>query len=92
MDGMAAIPEWAPATEDHILRSTSAIQKIKYNSTGLTATTFDSEGELTIRMTAKPKSVRVGSVKVSNYRWKPLPKGGVLVMKYEGGNEISINK
>jgi len=92
MDGMAAIPEWAPATEDHILRSTSAIQKVKYSSTGLTATTFDSEGELTIRMTAKPKSVMVGAAKVSNYQWKPLTKGGVLVMKYKGGNEIAINK
>ncbi|HEX6892692.1 MAG TPA: hypothetical protein VF141_18420, partial [Chryseolinea sp.] len=59
---------------------------------GITATTFDAEGELTIRMTAKPKSVFVGSIKLNNYQWKPLTKGGVLVMKYNGANEITINK
>ena len=89
---MAAIPEWAPGTEDHILRSTSAIQTIKYSPTSLSATTFDNEGELTIRMTAKPKSVLVGSARINNYQWKPLSKGGVLLIKYKGGNELFINK
>jgi hypothetical protein len=90
MDGMAAVPQWAPATEDHVLRSTSAVQKIKYSSSGITVTTFDSEGELTVRMTAKPKSVLINEVNVSRYQWQPLPKGGVLVLKYSGGNKISI--
>ncbi|MGL6267318.1 MAG: hypothetical protein ACRC2O_05310, partial [Chitinophagaceae bacterium] len=92
LDGMAAIPEWAPAGEDHLLRSTSAVQKIIYAKSGIELRTFDDNGSLVIRMTAKPVSVTVNDQIVTNFKWKPLPKGGVFYMDYKKGNAIKLNR
>lgn len=89
-DGMAAIPEWAPAGEDHILKSTSTLTDIKYSSSSISIKTFDKEGSIIARLKAKPRKVMVGSTLVTNYSWEALDKGGVLKLKYSDGNTLEI--
>lgn len=54
IDGMASMPELAPATKDHMLRSTSVVQEISYLPKKIFYRTFDSEGIQKLRLTFKP--------------------------------------
>jgi hypothetical protein len=100
IEAMAAVPEWAPTDRDHVLRSTSVIQKIKYAATGIKLNTFDNASDLVIRMTSKPKIVQVNGVALhelnksggDGFLWVPLNKGGVLKMSYKSGNEVEVLK
>jgi len=99
-DAMAAIPEWAPAGEDHLLRSGSVVRNIQYARDQISFTTFDNEGDVVLRLTSKPTSITVngknigssGSVQDEGWTWTPIKKGGVLKMKYKSGNQINIIK
>jgi len=98
MEGLAAIPEWVPA-ENHLLKSISTVQKIKYETNKIAFTTFDNESEVVLRLASKPKSVTVSgkALKQLNqldsdgYVWKALDKGGVLKLKYSNGADVIIN-
>jgi len=98
MEGVAAIPEWAPENENHLLKSTSTIQKISYQANKISFTTFDKQSDVVLRLTSKPKSITVSGKELKlivqlngeGYTWKPLNKGGVLKIKYSTGNEIVI--
>ena len=41
IDGMASLPEYAPADTDHLLRSSSVIQEISYQPYHISYRTFD---------------------------------------------------
>jgi len=97
MEGLAAIPEWVPAG-NHLLKSTSTVQKIKYEADKISFTTFDDDSEVVLRLASKPKSVTI-SGKVLNqfiqpggdgFVWKALEKGGVLKLKYSNGSEVVL--
>jgi hypothetical protein len=96
LDGFAAVPEWVPMDQDHVLRSTSAIQKIGYAKNTIAIRTFDKAGTVTIRMSAKPSVISInGSNKKENsddWTWKRMAQGGLLTINYSGGNEIKIAK
>ncbi len=96
LDGFAAIPEWAPLDQDHVLRSSSAVQKISYSS-GINMRTFDSQGTVLIRMKTKPSGITVNGNKLAEnktsgtgWTWQRLSAGGLLTIKYSGGNELTI--
>lgn len=100
LEGMAAIPEWAPADEDHLLRSTSVVQKIIYGNKSIDYKTFDDEGVEVLRVRWKPGEVKV-SGKIINeinaldkdgWRWEKLDKGGVLRIRHNSGSQMTINK
>lgn len=59
LDGFAAIPEMAPSGEDHLLSSTSIIQKITYGPGRVAYQTFDPAGEQLLITTFEPKMVLV---------------------------------
>jgi len=59
---MGALPDLAPMGEDHILRSSSMIQKVSYQSNRVQYKTFDSEGISVLRLKFKPISVLAGSM------------------------------
>ncbi len=54
---MGAIPEWAPAREDHILRSSSIVTHVTYGAGRVAWTTFDGDSTETLRLAARPRSV-----------------------------------
>jgi len=97
MEGLAAIPEWVPVG-NHLLKSTSTVQKIKYETNKISFTTFDNQSEVVLRLATKPKSVTVSgkTLKELNqlngdgYVWKALDKGGVLKVKYCNGADAVI--
>lgn len=98
IDAMAAVPEWAPADRDHVLRSTSPIQAIRYNSGRISFRTFDDQSDVVIRMVRKPRTVRVGNKTLmeskspvkEGFVWNPLSIGGVMRLTYASGNEVNI--
>lgn len=99
-DAIGAVPEWAPADEDHMVKSTSVIKKIRYQKSVISYQTFDSASVETFRLTSKPKSIKCGGKKLSEveccskegWTWKKLDQGGILKIKHEKGQKISIKK
>ena len=81
---MAAVPEWAPRRENHLLRSTSVVTHIDYGPTRVAWTTFDSEASETLRLTFRPTSVLAAgvpiakrySLKADGYTERPLIPAG----------------
>jgi hypothetical protein len=98
MEGLGAVPEWAPAGENHLLRSTSVVQKITYSRDKIEYRTFDDAGTEVLRTTAKPKAVTVDGKTISQQKslahdgwtWQPLDKGGVLRIRRTGGSKIIV--
>ena len=97
MEGLAAIPEWVPVG-NHLLKSTSTIQKIKYEPGKISFRTYDKQSEVVVRLASKPTSVLVSDNRLNQitqlfengYMWKALEKGGVLKLKYTNGNNVVI--
>lgn len=99
MDGYSAVPEWVPLDHDHIVRSSSAVQKIAYGKNSINLKTFDKKGVIVIRMVSRPKAISIGNSNLpekkgseNGWSWTPLAKGGVVKIDYAGGNEIAIAK
>jgi hypothetical protein len=98
LDGMAAVPEWAPAGEDHLLSSSSIVQEISYDPQAIRFITFDSKASVVLRLKAKPKAISVNNQTISrqsspgknSWTWQPMNSGGVVRLNYEGGNEVMI--
>ncbi len=62
MWGMAAIPEFAPVGENHLLRSSSVVQKVTYGDRSIQYETFDSAATEVLRLNFKPVKVTAGGV------------------------------
>jgi hypothetical protein len=57
MTGLAAVPEWSPANQTHLLRSSSVIQSISYGSNNVNYTTYDATGVEVLHVGLNPISV-----------------------------------
>jgi hypothetical protein len=57
IDGMASMPEYAPADTDHMLRSTSVVQEISYLPYQIAYRTFEPKGTQKLRLTFQPVQV-----------------------------------
>jgi hypothetical protein len=99
MAAVAAIPEWAPADENHLLKSTSVVKKIEYAPEAIRYSTYDNDSTEVLRLTARPKSITVAGGKISERTdlnakgctWRPLKKGGVLKIRHTKGNDLVID-
>ena len=58
--GMAAVPEWAPAKENHLLRSSSVVRSIGYEPASVSYTTFHRAAIEVLRLRARPLVVTAG--------------------------------
>jgi hypothetical protein len=65
MDGLWAVPEWAPANESHLLGSTSVLTKISYGRGAITYSTFDRESIDVLRVDFDPTKVSAGGILLS---------------------------
>ena len=100
IDGMAAIPEWAPIGEDHLLRTSSVVKSISYQPSEIRYVTFDNESQEVLRLSSKPRNITIGGKNVKQiqnltlegWTWKPLEKGGILRIKKTTGSEVAIKK
>lgn len=98
-DAMAAVPEWAPAGEDHLLRSSSVVQSISYQPKQIAFTTFDNAAKVLLRLNSRPKAVLVNGKSINQgtassnngWTWTPMNKGGIVRLNYTGGNQVTLN-
>lgn len=99
MEGIAAVPEWAPAGENHLLKSTSVVKSIKYEKNNITYKTFDVSAKEVLRLAAKPSLVKVNDIAIKESKntviegwvWEPLAIGGVLRISHQNGEDVQIN-
>lgn len=80
MDAIAAVPEWAPEGENHLLSSTSVVTSIRYEKQKIEFSTFDESSQVIMRLNSKPVKVLLNGkpASVNSWKWEPLKKGGVL--------------
>ncbi|KPK86934.1 MAG: hypothetical protein AMS27_03990 [Bacteroides sp. SM23_62_1] len=98
MEGLAAIPEWAPAGENHLLRSSSIITEIIYQSDKIVYSTYDDQSNEVLRLDSKPKSIYLNgmelketkNLKSEGWTWQPLEIGGILRIFHARGEKIEI--
>ncbi len=99
IDGMAAIPEWAPADENHLLGSESVVQHISYGDKEIIYKTYHPASSEVLRLTAMPRKIAVDGIelkrkddlKSDGWNWKKLDKGGVLRIVRSSGREVKIS-
>ncbi len=96
---MGAVPEFAPVGEDHVLRSSSVVQKVKYGPRSVEYKTFDAEGTDVLRLSFKPARVTAGGAAIhergdlreEGFTLRSLPGGDWAVrLRHTSSGEIRI--
>jgi hypothetical protein len=97
---MAAAPQLAPESSDHLLKTSSVVSKITYQLNLINYTTFDKKSQEIFRLTSLPKKVTVNGTDLKEvaddsnegWTWQTLDAGGILTVTHTTGNSISIRK
>ena len=96
---MGAVPDFAPIGEDHLLRSSSVVQKVKYSARRIDYRTFDLAATEVFRLSFKPSRVTAGGVTLAlqhdsrenGYTVQPLSGGDWIVrIRHTTSGEISL--
>jgi hypothetical protein len=96
---MGALPDFAPVGQDHLLRSSTVVQKITYGPRTIEYRTFDKEGTEVLRLSFKP--VRIvsggtalterGDLKQEGYTMRPLPGGDYVIrINHTSSNQLIV--
>jgi hypothetical protein len=83
---MGALPDLAPAGQDHVLRSSSVIQKVAYTFRRVTYKTFDAAGRQVLRLSFKPEHVTSGGKEI--VLREDLREPGYTVAALPGGDYV----
>lgn len=86
----AAIPEWAPPHQDHILYSTGVVKDVSYAQRRTAYTSATNSGVEYLKLTYQPKKVTVngktlrtsGTARADRYTVRRLPNGDYAVTIY----------
>jgi hypothetical protein len=97
---MASAPQLAPDNADHLLRSTSIVQKIVYEPQKILYNVYDNRSSEIFRLTEKPDVVKVNgkelpevsAVTEEGWYWQSLPTGGILKINQSSGSQIEVIK
>jgi hypothetical protein len=96
---MGAVPEWAPPSEDHLLRSTSIVSRVAYSPSRIAWSTFDGDATDTLRLSRPPLEVAAdgvalaerGDLEDEGYEMRPLEPGGVVLrVRHRSRGEIVV--
>ncbi|MGH7435700.1 MAG: hypothetical protein ACRENE_08495 [Polyangiaceae bacterium] len=100
MVAMAAVPQWAPRHENHLLESTSIVTHVDYgNPSQIAWSTFDADSTETLRLRAPPTQVTVRGKKLPEatglegpgYTVHLLPLGDAVVrIRHEVGGPVVV--
>lgn len=96
---MAAVPEWAPPGEDHLLGSTSLVDRIAYGPGRVAWRTFDAEATDTLRLASPPAAVSAGGRPLhertdldgEGFVSLPSPAGGVVLRVRHRSSSVVVN-
>jgi hypothetical protein len=84
--GIGAVPEWAPAAENHLLRSTSVIQRVSYSERSVEYRTFDAAGTQVLRLNFKPTRIMAGGTALNERN--DLREEGYTIQSLAGGDYV----
>ena len=94
MTGMAAVPEWAPSGQDHLLDSSTTVTSITYALRRIDYRTFDNAGTETLKLTFVPGTVTVGGVALgqtsSGDGWAYDAASHVLTVRHSTGTHLVV--
>lgn len=96
IDGMAALPELAPAGTDHLLRSTSVVQEIVYKPQQVSYRTFDANGTQKLRLTFRPTQILTAGQPLVRHEQSEESPGWVfdptlqILMIKPGSREVEV--
>ena len=62
MESLGSVPEWAPQSQSHLLRSTSVVRSVQYSPTEITYQVFDGSAQEVLRLNFTPQSVTADGV------------------------------
>jgi hypothetical protein len=97
---MGAMPELAPLGQNHLLCSSSVVQKVEYATNSISYQTFDSDAIDVLRLNQAPTHVRAGGNDLARvdvltpggYTVSNLPKGGVAVrVQHTGASNVTVS-
>jgi hypothetical protein len=96
---LGAVPEFAPVGQNHLLRSSSVVQAVKYGDRSISFRTFDNAGTAVLRLNFKPAQVTAGEKPLQErtvldspgYTVQALEGGDyVFRLRYKGAREIAV--
>ncbi len=96
---MGAIPEWAPKGQNHLLQSSSVVQRVTYGPHSIEYRTFDAAASEVLRLNFLPKQVTAGGaalrqekdLKQDGYTVQSLPGGDYVVrVRHSNSGEVTI--
>jgi hypothetical protein len=98
MWAMGAVPEFAPVSQNHLLRSSSVVQKVSYGDRNVSYATFDKAGTEVLRLQFKPVRVTAGGSNLEllndlNREGYTIGRAGgdyVVRIRHVGSGEVSI--
>jgi poly(3-hydroxybutyrate) depolymerase len=98
---MAAVPEFAPKRQNHLLGSSSVVQRVSYRRTGISYRTFDAHAVEVLRLAYRPMAVRAGGRAVplveelagDGYTITPLGGGDYVVrVRHEHARTVFVSR
>jgi hypothetical protein len=97
MAGLGSVPEWAPQSQTHLLRSTSVVRSVQYSPGSVTYQTFDGAAQEVLRLNFTPQIVLADGV-VLPFRGDLAQEGwafdnstGVLRVRHNTGTQIQVS-
>ena len=96
MLAMGAIPEWAPADETHLLRSSSVVRSVSYLVSGLVYETFDPAATEVLRLRQPPISVLADGLALPlrgdlvEQGWTFDAGSGVMRIRHDAATQVQI--
>lgn len=94
---MEVYPELAPTGQNHLVKSSSVVNRIKYSEHKIEYEVFDDGSTEVLRLVSKPAEIKVsGKVITENeqnngWSWRPLGKDGILTIVKHEGKKVEIN-
>ncbi len=86
MWALGAIPEFAPVGQNHLVRSSSVVQKVKYEDRSVEYHTFDDQGVAVLRVNFKPLKI-IAASKMLDER-DDLEQPGYTLQALSGGDYV----
>jgi hypothetical protein len=88
MDGLGAIPEWAPENSSHLLQTTSVISNIEYRQGAIVYTVYGNSGREKFKLDFTPAQVLVNNTPHAAWQWDSAAK--VLIINRTHSNKVEI--
>ncbi len=97
MTGMAAVPEWTPANQTHLLRSSSVVQNISYGTNSVNYTTYNANSVEVLHVNFNPVTITVDGIvlpqraDLNQPGWTLDAATKTLKIYHNSGTQISIS-